>query len=253
MAEESVWVYAVGDAQLAGCGEVTAVRGLGDTPVRVVVDGGLGAVVGAVDAEVFGEESLRRLLEDLRWLEDTARAHDAVVSTLARIRPVAPVRMATIFLDDAGVRALLREHAAGFTAVLDRIRGRVEWGVKAYAPRRAADPAQPADGAGPGTSYLLRRRAERDSAARARQGSMDAAEVAHRRFAAVAVAARRYPPQDPRLAGHHDEMVLNAAYLVDEAAAAALRDAVDGAGSADLRLELTGPWAPYSFATLDGT
>ena len=45
-------------------------------------------------------------------------------------------------------------------------------------------------------------------------------------------------------------MVLNAAYLVDEAGAAALRQAVDTVDVPSLRLELTGPWAPYSFARL---
>jgi hypothetical protein len=46
-------------------------------------------------------------------------------------------------------------------------------------------------------------------------------------------------------------MVLNAAYLVDDARADDFRAAV--ARLADLRpeirLQLTGPWAPYSFAT----
>ena len=46
-------------------------------------------------------------------------------------------------------------------------------------------------------------------------------------IAKVAFASHRYQPQDPRLAGHEEEMVLNAAYLVDEAGAAALRQAVD--------------------------
>ena len=66
----------------------------------------------------------------------------------------------------------------------------------------------------------------------------------------MAVAARRYRPQDPRLTGRAEEMVLNAAYLVDEAATEAFRRIVDD-GDAALALELTGPWAPYSFATLE--
>jgi hypothetical protein len=45
-------------------------------------------------------------------------------------------------------------------------------------------------------------------------------------------------------------MILNAAYLVDEAGAALLAQRVDAAADDELRLELTGPWAPYSFTSL---
>ena len=45
--------------------------------------------------------------------------------------------------------------------------------------------------------------------------------------------------------------MLNAAYLVDEADAAAMRRLVEDREVRALRLELTGPWAPYSFATLE--
>ncbi|HET6258099.1 MAG TPA: GvpL/GvpF family gas vesicle protein, partial [Pseudonocardia sp.] len=65
------------------------------------------------------------------------------------------------------------------------------------------------------------------------------------------VASRRYQPQDPRLSGRREEMVLNVAYLVDEAGADALRRLVEQHDGQSLRLELTGPWAPYSFATLE--
>jgi hypothetical protein len=49
-----------------------------------------------------------------------------------------------------------------------------------------------------------------------------------------------------------DEMVLNAAYLVDEAGATVLMQLVEDRGIQGVRLELTGPWAPYSFTTVEG-
>jgi gas vesicle protein GvpL/GvpF len=46
--------------------------------------------------------------------------------------------------------------------------------------------------------------------------------------------------------------MLNTAYLVTESAAARLRRLVKQERHApSLRLELTGPWAAYSFATVD--
>jgi hypothetical protein len=251
MADSLVYVYGVTDAATE---EVPAAAGVDDASVRRVVSGELAAVVSSVDPTRFSEEALRRSLEDLQWLESTARAHHGVVAAVAQSGPVAPVRLATVYLDDDNVRTLLDDNGQAFAAALDRIRGRTEWGVKAFAapaPAQGGAESPAADDSRPGTSYLLRRRAQRDHAARGLQDAVAAAEAVHSELAAVAVASRRYPPQDPRLSGHREEMVLNAAYLVDEAGAAALHQLIEGRAEPTLLLDLTGPWAPYSFATLE--
>jgi hypothetical protein len=250
MADTLVYLYAVTDAADVPIETITGVDG---APVRRIVSDGLAAVVSSVDAARFGEEALRRNLEDLQWLEKAARSHHEVVAAVARSGPVAPVRLATVYLDDQNVRTLLRERASALHAALDRVRGRLEWGVKAYAAPAgdAADPEETADGSRPGTAYLMRRRTERERAAMKLQAAADAAEAVHRELAALTVANRRYEAQDPRLSGHREAMVLNAAYLVDEADADAVRRLVEDRDDRALRLELTGPWAPYSFATLE--
>jgi hypothetical protein len=248
VADSFVYLYAVTDA--ATPEEPEQLVGVDGAAVRRVESGGLAAVVSSVEPTRFSEEALRRSLEDLEWLERTARAHHAVVAAVARSGPVAPVRLATVYLDDDNVRALLVERASEFGSALDRIRGRAEWGVKGFAVRsEAGSEPQITDETKPGTAYLMRRRAERDLAARGHQDAAEAAEAAHREMSALAVASRRYQPQDPRLSGVREEMVLNVAYLVDEADA--LRRLVEHWDAQCLRLELTGPWAPYSFATLE--
>ena len=47
--------------------------GIGGQPVRLVEREGLAVVVSEVDLEQFGEEGLRRNLEDLAWLEHMER------------------------------------------------------------------------------------------------------------------------------------------------------------------------------------
>lgn len=247
MADALVYLYAVTGTDVP---DPDVAAGVDGSPVRRVVAGGLAAVVSSVDPVRFGEESLRRNLEDLQWLETTARAHHAVVDATARGGPVAPVRFATVYLDDDRVRAMLGEREAEFTAALDRVRGRVEWGVKGFAvPSDAPAEPEPTPGAGPGASYLARRLAERKRAARGQEDALAAAEDVHRALSAVAAASRRYPAQDPRLTGRREEMVLNAAYLVEDDAP--LREVVEQHADGPVRLELTGPWAPYSFATLE--
>jgi hypothetical protein len=80
------------------------------------------------------------------------------------------------------------------------------------------------------------------------------AETIHTDLSRYAAEAGLHPPQAPQLTGTKAPMILNAAYLVDTgrgedfaAAVAALAGQHPG-----LRLELTGPWPPYSFAGTGG-
>jgi gas vesicle protein GvpL/GvpF len=253
MADAFVYLYAVGEPALADVKELPTLVGVDQAAVRVVDSGRLAAAVSPVDATQFSEESLRKNLEDMHWLERVARAHHGVVDELRRRQPVVlPVRLATIYVDDDNVRALLDANADRFAAALDLTRGRTEWGVKAFAVAGTSEESDPeVDAGGPGTAYLVRKRAARDRAARARQRLLEAAEEVHARVGTIAVTSRRYRPQDPRLTGCEEEMLLNAAYLVDDARSAELRQLVESWAAPGLRLELTGPWAPYSFADLE--
>jgi hypothetical protein len=252
-----VWLYAV-TADDEGLLAYDA-TGVGGGRVRAVRAAGLTAVVEDVDSDEFGEAALRRNLEDLDWLEGTARAHHAVIGTLAGQGPVVPMRLATLYTGDDPVAETLRQRRGDLREALSRLRGRSEWGVKAYAAA-PADPetghAQPDDATGPGAAYLQRRRTQLTARTNARQEATAAARAVHEELIRLSVSARLYPPQAPGLAGQTAPMVLNAAYLVaDERAgefAAAVNDLTGRHRS--VRLGLTGPWPAYSFAgASDGT
>ena len=51
----------------------------------------------------------------------------------------APLRLATICLDDAGVRARLDEWHHALVQALDRVEGRFEWSVKAFSHTGAVE------------------------------------------------------------------------------------------------------------------
>lgn len=251
MGERGQYLYAVTRELDPAALEVT---GMGGRPLRVVEHRGLAAVVSTVDLDEFGEEALHRHLEDLDWLEQTARNHDAVVQAVAERGPTAPMRLATIFHSDDGVRDRLDEWHDALTAALDRVAGRYEWSVKAYAstaPR--SEPAPASSGPGAGAAYLQRKRAETVSRQTAEEEALRLAEEVHATLAEQSVASRRLRPQDPRLTGHEGTMSLNGAYLVDETRAeeftAVARKLAEEHPEA--RLEVNGPWPPYSFATLE--
>ncbi|SHL10775.1 Gas vesicle synthesis protein GvpL/GvpF [Pseudonocardia thermophila] len=243
------YLYAIGRVPL----EPPDRPGVDAEPPRVIVEDGFAAVVGSVAPARFDEAALAHDLEDLRRVEELARAHHRLVAALPGDGPVAPVRLATIYRDDDGVRRLLRERATELGALLDRLGTCREWGVKMWSPPRPAADAQPvpADAERPGTSYLMRRRAARDADAHRRAQGTELAEHVHRTLSRLAVAARRLAPQDAVLSGRTEEMLLNTTYLVRREDEAAFTAAVAGAGASGAEIVRTGPWPPFSFATVD--
>ncbi len=248
------YVYAV--ARGIAEADLARLTGLRGAAVRGIEHDGLTAVVSDVDLDEFGDEGLRENLENLGWLEEVARTHHAVVHEVAVRAPAAPLRLATIYLDDDAVRSLLDELRGPLQRALERIQGRMEWSVKAFAPPATVEPP-PEDsapsGAGAGTAYLMRRKAAVARQQEAAEEGAALAEHLHLALSQHAVASRRLQPQDRRLSGHEGTMTLNGAYLVanedaEEFLTAARR--LD-AEHPDARLDVNGPWPPYSFVTLE--
>ena len=106
--------------------------GVAGDPPRLLVHHGLVAVVSHVPERDFAEGPLHARLEDLDWLSETARAHQGVIDALTVVTTPLPLRLATVFRDDSGVRTMLEAREADFGRTLDRLTGRVEWGVKVY-------------------------------------------------------------------------------------------------------------------------
>ncbi|MFI8489052.1 GvpL/GvpF family gas vesicle protein [Streptomyces rubrogriseus] len=251
------YVYAV--CRPFGAALQSQLAGVADDPPRLLPHGDLVAVVSHVPEADFGEAALRDRLEDLDWLTATARAHQQVVDALTAVTTPLPLRLATVFRDDSGVRVMLEEREAAFRRTLDRLDGRVEWGVKVYVeadPAQQAQSARPAASAEPapkpasGRDYLRQRRrqsrANDDLWSRAEQF----ATGLHATLSDRADAARLHAPQNPRLSGAAGRNVLNAAYLVARDASEEFVEMVDRTkdDAPGIRVELTGPWAAYSFA-----
>lgn len=252
-----VWLYAVTSSRDAGQELPGGLTGVAGEPVRTVVSDDLTAVVGSVPLEVFGEQPLRGHLEDLDWLETTARAHDAVVSVLVRRGPTVPLRLATVFHDEDRLCESLEERRADFGAALALVSGRTEWGVKAYGDRAAltaavteARTAKTGGTTGAGAAYLARRRAQLSAQETIERDAAERAEQIHTRLVRHAAAGRRQALTDPAVSGRRDWMVLNGTYLVDDSSTEDFAETVSGLGVEfpGIRLELTGPWPPYSFA-----
>jgi hypothetical protein len=249
-----LWAYCVTRG-----GRPPAVDGVHRAPVRSVEHGGLVAFVSRVPLAEFGEEPLRRNLNDLEWLERVARSHEAVLERALEDGTIVPLRICTIFSDEGGVSRMLAEQETALHTALDALDGRQEWGVKllvdrASLERVAAERTPPEEGLeaqGAGGAYMLRRRHERHVREAADRLAEGLADDVHARLLDWATDAVVNPPQNRELSGHEGDMLLNAAYLVETAKVDRLRELVvelqDRHRGLGARLELTGPWPPYNF------
>ncbi|MFF9813440.1 GvpL/GvpF family gas vesicle protein [Streptomyces sp. NPDC014006] len=232
--------------------------GVGGAPPRHLTHHGLVAVYSEVPARDFAEEALRAHLEDLDWVTETARAHQGVIDALTVVTTPLPLRLGTVFHDDSGVRTMMEARERDFRRTLDRLQGKVEWGVKVYAEaqgeeaQRGVPSPQASSAAAPaasGRDYLRRR----SMSARAHEDMWQKAEEfatrLHASLSAHADDSRVHAPQNPALSGAAGRNVLNAAYLVPRAASEEFVELVDRTKDdvPGMRVELTGPWAAYSF------
>ena len=158
-------------------------------------------------------------------------AHEAVVEALMEDGAVLPARFGTVLESVDRLRDELVGRQQEFARGLDRVRGRVELGVRAVWPDRSAATA-PADS---GRVYLERKVAEQRAAE-------EAVASVHEPLTRLAVDATVRVERTPCL------MVIGA-YLVGRGDVARFRGEAERlARTLDgVSLACTGPWPPYSF------
>ena len=221
-----IWVYAICERPDV---PPPRRRGIAQAPLDGVREGELLAVISR-HAHAPGDPAL-----------DTLWVHERVVERIMADRAVLPMRFGTKLADDDALREVLSVRQAEFLATLDRVRGRVEVGVRAMQPAGvlsgagdlSANPAPPA--ATSGREYLeakLRngRRVEREAAA------------LHEPLASLAV---QFKIQPARAA----EELLRSSYLIETASLARFRGTVERLQRThrEVAILCTGPWPPYSF------
>lgn len=224
--------------------------GLGDAPVVLIPSGAIAAAVSHIESPAI-EASPAHLLR-----------HEAAVEAIRRSVPALPVRFGTIFPDVATVARILAERASILQADLGHIGDKLEMGLSVlWGASESGEAAPHVESGGsmtdlpeplrasssPGTQYLASRFARYADESRA---GGDARRLAQR----VEAALRPYVIESRYRLRPAPRLALRSAHLVRPDGEAAFRRAYEDlrVGAPDLRLLVTGPWPPYSFATSSG-
>jgi hypothetical protein len=218
--------------------------GLG--PLRALpVSDGLWLLAATAPLARYGAEPIERGLRDLDWVSACALGHERVAEHFLEQGTLLPMKLFTLFTTDETAVAQSQGDARRVARLRERLRGRVEWGIRL---RRREEPpaARSTARARSGREFLERKAVARALARGERSGDRARAErvlKALRKLAAAAV-RKELPDEAGRL-------LLDAVLLVDRARTAALRRAATQLTTAlareGIELVLTGPWPAYHF------
>ncbi|MEU0999808.1 GvpL/GvpF family gas vesicle protein [Streptomyces tibetensis] len=258
-----VYAYAVLRRTPEAAAATPRLRGVAGEPIHLITPAVTGPqlafAVGHVPPADYDDIPLQAHLHDVDWLEATVRSHHAVVAALvASGAAVLPLRLATVYRDEEAARQALDTRRGYFLSLLDRLTGHVELGVKTYAapditpPGTDAESApDPVTGLGVGRAYqVIRRRRQRRNDEAWHTVTQAAARLTDT-AAALAVDRVAHTPERGSLAGSAPGTNIgNDAYLVPADRVHAFRTGIlaTAEGVPGLRVEISGPWAPYSFA-----
>lgn len=227
----------------------------GCSPPRALAAGdGLWLVVSGAPLPEYGGEEIQNRLSDLSWVSDRALAHEAVVEHFTEAGAVLPLKLFTLFSSAERALAYVRENRERIDRSLDRVAGRVEWGVRirlddararevlALEMSREGKPSA-------GTAFLLRKKLEQDAArelAARLRSEMD--ETFTELAVGAAEALRREPAASPEQGGR---LLLDAAFLVPSGQSGEFEARVERCAARlaprACEVTLTGPWPPYHF------
>lgn len=225
-------------------------------PVPVELGASLWLIAAEVPLDVYGPEPLQLALGNMQWVSDAAVAHDAVIEYFAR-RPgttAVPMKMFTMFSTRERAVADMRPRRRELEAVIERIAGSDEWGVRVMRQVVPTPPkADTVAAAASGAAFLAAKKQVRDDRLDAVRRAAEAADEAFTLLASVARAASR---RDDIPKGAGAPPLLDAAFLVPAERRprfkALARKAAARCDEAGASMSLTGPWPAYNFVQLPG-
>jgi hypothetical protein len=227
----------------------TAPPGLPDAaPPRVVALGRERWLLAAdAPATRFGEAALERGLRDAAWVSTCALAHERFIEHFLGAAALLPMKLFTVFSSEQAAVAAMQRGARRTSALLRRLAGHVECGVRVRLASSLAPASAPrSTGNGAGRAFLEAKKAARDA-----------------RHAALAEAAAGAARLDQELRGRSADaralapppgatpLLLDVAYLVPRNGVArfeqALADGAPALAALGCETTLTGPWPAYHF------
>lgn len=198
--------------------------------------------ISSVDRGSFSRE-MNHSMDNLEWLALHGVRHQQVVAEIAAKQTIIPARFGTVFSGEQALAKNVQGRKSALQKVFTRISDADEWGVKVFAEPQPA-PAMPAQ-VRTGKEYL------RAKATQLKRRPVQDKEGLRKFTAALEKIARDSAPTG-KISGAQPHLLWQATFLVprdrrkqwDKVLQQFMKQ-WDGSR----RIEVNGPWPPYSFAS----
>lgn len=254
-----LYVYAL--AREAALPEAEGVDG--SSNFGTVTRAGISAVFTPVQRDEFSQEAVDQRAGNLEWLGSIGYRHQAVVADLMRRTTIVPLRAFTLFSSEENLGEYLEEHAPQLARTLERLDGKQEWTLRiefdaqvwsnalTSRVKTLREISEEMAHAAPGKAFLLKKKLdeERKHASRTGEESLlseiQGAILDKLKSEVVAESREQREgafPQINVLVNRDEESVLQDLH----------RELNDKYGGEGVTLSMSGPWPPYTFASLVG-
>jgi hypothetical protein len=231
--------------------------------LKPIVIGDFNVIVKYVSSQEFSEENFKRNLSDIEWLENNAREHVEVITTLMDQNTAIPFKFGTIFNSEDSLRRFITDYSDSLFENFHHIEGREEWSVKIYCDRKSlsqqidelseetASLEKQIMASSPGKAFLLRRKKSELVENEMDRICKSYGQNYYDEFRKLSVSTNLNNLLPKEFTGREDTMILNAAFLVNKTKVNDFRNTVDTLrkkdGNSGFFIETTGPWPPFSF------
>ena len=237
-----------------------------DAKLEWIVSNDLAALASEVSLASYSEEKLAEHLSDASWTAVRAMRHETIAEYVAKRAGIVPLRFGTIYLERAGIERMLSDNGRELRDILERLRGREEWGVNVFCDQSVLmagiisvsptlrELSERAAQASPGQSYLMQKKIDALKVDEARAALNRIIEEIEKKLAGASDDAKRLRVLKVE-ATEHGELKAKFAFLVKRSEFEGFRDAAEQLAqehqTAGVRLELTGPWPAYNFTRIE--
>lgn len=266
---ESLYLYCIRRKTGATCFSTKGMDGKGE--VFVIPFWELEAVVSEVSFEEFASEEIqKRAQEDLSWIKEKALAHEKIIEEAMRkndkFLSVIPMRFGAILKDRTRLEEILNKDYSKIREILDRSRGKQEWGVKVYLKdggkfeqvikeknEAIIEKERELATLPEGMAFFMEEELKEIISREVDKELNNIVEILFARLEKQAVASVKSKILGRELTGRREPMILNAAYLIPEEKiedfkkeAKKLNQKIQIKG---FYLEYSGPWPAYNFTS----
>ncbi len=212
-------------------------------PVEALPCGDFLCWVSAVDQAAFSRE-LEANMENLEWLAVHGVRHQQVVADIAGQNTIVPARFATLFSSPGALVKDVEARKSALNKVFARIADSDEWGVKVLVDEQPAATAQ-SNPPTSGRDYLQQKAARIKKPPERNEGEIQQLATELEKVASESAATGKVSGSQPGLLWQATFLVARARRKQWEAVLHQFVKQWQG----KRRIEVTGPWPPYSFVS----